>query len=197
MRSLLPLLLLVAVSAHRDLHSVADLDGSWFSENILMQSLKDAWQGAQSDVGYGTPRITIASLLERLDARLRNFWDAVPKALQEEAQARAKVPLQSPQHSPLPGPYWRWIPEYMGDVPPSVPLSFSSPCFASTSALGAFDVSGNFDVTVSVSDPTSGHCKDSYLLASGEWLSLVTFSATAGARQNRTVKLPVTMRAGT
>ena len=94
--------------------------------------------------------------------------------------------------NPLPGPYWRWVPEFIGETG-AAPLAFASPCFATTRAAGALNAAGSaYVLNVSVAAPANASCADSYLVGTPEWLSLLTFDAAAPAAWSQSASFPVT-----
>jgi hypothetical protein len=134
--------------------------------------------------------VTLAAFLERASASLRAVWDAAPPAAQAAARAGAVRPLGDTPN-PLPGPYWRCIPEFIGDSGAGA-LAFASPCFAQTGVAGALAADGaTYVLTVNASAPANGTCVDSYLLGTPEWLSLMTFDASKGAAQSQRATFPV------
>ena len=146
----------------------------------LFSSLQSSWAGAHADVGAAQPRVTLAAFLSRADEALRGIWDAAPEAAQSAARAAAVRPLGDTPN-PLPGPYWRWIPEYVGETGAG-PLAFTSPCFAETRAAGALNAAGTaYVLNMTVASPANRSCADSYLVGTPEWIALLTFDASASA----------------
>ena len=174
--------------------SVATASASASSADSIFGSLRSAWTSAHATHGASHPRVTFASFLSHLDTSLRATWDAASPAEQSAARGRATAPLGDTPN-PMPGPYWRWVPVLLGDTASG--LSFSSPCFTSTMAVGAFSASGDaYVVNVTATSPVNATCSDSYLLGTPEWLSLLTFDAAKGSAQTQTATFPVTARAG-
>jgi hypothetical protein len=110
--------------------------------------------------------------------------------MKSRAIAQATAPLADAPT--IPGPYWRWVPVPQGYAlpSPSPPLNFSSPCFPSNTATGAFAPDGlSYTVTVTAtSPPTSASCMDSYLIGTVDALNVVTLNGTL---RSVTTSLPV------
>jgi hypothetical protein len=164
-----------------------------------MDALRAAGASLQprlSEFRAGGPRTIIGAFLEHLHGQLHAFWDAVPaadRAAAEAASVRALPPGDAPT-SPMPGPYWRWVPILQGYAlpAPAPPLAFASPCFAVNTATGVFSPDGaTYTVTLASSLPANGSCADSYLLGTVDYLHVATHSASAGAALNTSLAFPV------
>ena len=163
------------------------------SPSTLMEILRDSWTFAHTSQGTSHPRVTFASFLERTDTHLRAIWDQASTEAQEFARFDAMRPLGDTPN-PLPGPYWRWVPELIGDTVSGNggSISFNSPCFNSINAVGALSSNGDtFILNLTASAPVNNTCVDSYLLGTPEWLNLMTFDTSKGAStQRQSVSFP-------
>jgi hypothetical protein len=147
----------------------------------------------------GGPKPILGALLQHLHAAVGAAWAAAPAAARAAAVAAATSPVNEPgQTSPMPGPYWRWVPILQGYAAPAPapPLAFAAPCFASTTAAGAFSADGaTYTVTLTSSAPANASCADSYLLATVDYLHLATQSAAnaSGGRVTTVLDFPVSL----
>lgn len=166
--------------------------------NGLMAGLQQAWLSASSADHQNSPRVFFGHFLAGIDALVRPFWDEAPPAARAAAMARATAPpAPTPYPNPLPGPAWRWMPELLGSALPAAPapLTFSSPCFQTNAASGAFSADGSeFVVTITSSAPSSPNCTDMLWLGTVEWMDFLTLSAAASAAPTSVVRMPVTSR---
>ena len=102
--------------------------------------------------------------LQKLVAR----WKKTAAAL----GATASVSAQAEEY-----PYFRMIPEYIVSVIPGAPaVSFSSPCFADTSAVADDNGDGSLTLTFTLAGATSLLCLDSYLLGTVEGYQTLSFN---------------------
>jgi len=78
----------------------------------------------------GGPKPIYGAFLQHLHDQLRAAWSAVPAAARAAAEAASMRPLGDTP-SPMPGPYWRWVPIVQGCVlarpPPPPPLYQRAP----------------------------------------------------------------------
>jgi len=172
----------------------------------VMAALQEAWSAAGAATaaapagGARGLRPFLGRLLAQLETPLRAVWDAATPAEQAAARARAVSPLAAaPPHSPLPGPYYRWIPELLGSALPSgAPASWAGgSCFASGSATGGFAADGaSYTVNLTVAAPANASCSDIFWVATPEWFDfvLINGSQAAAAPFTASLSLPVTAR---
>lgn len=166
----------------------------------VMSALSDALHGAAA-LGAAQPREMLGRILQRLDVSVRAVWDAATPAEQELARARSTAPLApraTPLPNPLPGPYYRFFPELLGNALPSgAPLSFASPCFAENTAVGGFSADGaSYHINLTSSAPASASCSDMYWFASVDWFDFVLINGSSPVVSSA-ITLPVsTARAG-
>ena len=173
---------------------------SSLSGAAAMSALQAAWASAGSAGGARGLRPFLGRVLVELEKPLRAIWEAATPAEQAAARARSVSPLAAaPPHSPLPGPYYRWIPELLGSALPSgAPASWTGgSCFAAGSATGGFAADGaSYIVNLTVSGPSNASCSDIFWIASPEWFDfiLVNGSEAMSAPFATSVSLPVTAR---
>jgi hypothetical protein len=169
-------------------------------DSPLMRSLSAASASLlphAAELATGGVKPILGHFLHSLHTQLSAFWATVPASEQAAAIAASTRPLGDTP-SPMPGPYWRWVPIMQGYARPGLPLSFASPCFASTSALGSLSADGaTYHLTLTASAPVNASCSDSYLLGSVDYLHVATFSSKEGSTANATLDFPVSLaRAG-
>ena len=151
-----------------------------------------------SEFSRGGTRPIYGAFLSHLHDQLHAFWDSVPAPARAAAEAASMRPLGDTP-SPMPGPYWRWVPIVQGWAAPApaAPLTFSSPCFSVNTARGVFSPDGaTYTVTLSSSAPVNATCSDSYLLGTVDYLHVATHAAGAagaGAALNTTLDFPVNL----
>ena len=168
--------------------------------SFVMDSLALAGESLRprlAEFRQGGPRPILGAFLHSLHAQLSALWDAVPEATRAAAMAASMRPLGDTP-SPMPGPYWRWVPIVQGYARPSPagPLTFSSPCFLVNSAQGSFSSDGSsYRVVLASSSPVNSSCSDSYLLGTVDYLHVATHDASAasGGGLNTTLDFPINL----
>ena len=141
----------------------------------------ELWDQALTTVpSYPSPRELLGHFLHHSNTHLESVWNTYSKDIQNQAKNNAMKPKNKIQDdpNPLPGPYWRWVPEYLdAAVPNSTTFTFSSPCFANNTAVATFSSYGvHVELTASNQVGIAG-CNDYYLTGTVEWLNLVNVVA--------------------
>lgn len=141
--------------------------------------LAQLWDQALTTVpSYPSPRELLGHFLNHAHTKLSSDFETLYTPEQQKlAELHSKVPdhLLKDDPNPLPGPYWRWVPTFLGAAVPnsSTVFTFSSPCFANNTAVATFSSYGvHVDLTVSNQVGIAG-CSDYYLTGTVEWINLV------------------------
>ncbi len=115
----------------------------------LVPALRElAASAAATTPKHASPREIFGHLLAHADVKLRATWDAASDEEREAAKAEAVSPIRkgipagssmTDYPNPLPGPEWRWVPEFMDAVVPNGPAyTFAGACFANNTATAAY-----------------------------------------------------------
>lgn len=128
---------------------------------------------------------SLVALHDNLSAQWAALENADPEYAEWASSPAARTSQPSPAalelqkrlsgHShvnPMPGPYWRWVPQRLGAALTGTPLSWAAPCFGNNQATLSMNATAAV-LTITASAPINATCSDFYLVGTVDGLQTV------------------------